>query len=146
MEHSESKRLVRNTLFSVLTRGSAIADLILLVLAARYLGDEKYGQLSFAFAVVFIFQFVADFGLKDLLIREIARKKEHTGQWIKRALSREAGLAVLTFVLVWITTVFLPIITEVQIVIWLLTFGMVIKMFKLHLRGVINAHERFDLE
>ena len=146
MEHSESKRLVRNTLFSVLTRGSAIADLILLVLAARYLGDEKYGQLSFAFAVVFIFQFVADFGLKDLLIREIARKKEHTRQWIKRALSIKAGLAVLTFVLVWITTLFLPMITEVQIVIWLLTFGMVIKMFKLLLRGVINAHERFDLE
>ncbi|MFA5374640.1 MAG: flippase [Dehalococcoidia bacterium] len=43
--------------------------------AARYLGPESFGVLSFAIAFTGLFSFVADFGLQPLTVREVSRNK-----------------------------------------------------------------------
>ena len=146
MSSWETIKLVRSTLFSVLARGSDVIFLFLLVLAARFLGDEQYGQFSFGFALVFIFEFAVDFGLKDLLVREISRKKDAGRWWVQKAIRTKITLAILTILCIGGLTVLLPLGSEMPMVIGLLTFAMVMKSFKVLFRSVIMAHERFDLD
>ncbi len=146
MNYSENIKLVRSTLFSALARGSDVVFLLLLVLAARFLGEEQYGQFSFGFALVFIFEFTVDFGLKDLLVREISREKDSGRWWVQKAIKTKITLAGLTILCIGGLTVLLPMGPEMPVVIGLLTFAMVMKSFKLLFRSVIMANERFDLD
>lgn len=146
MNSSENIKLLHSTLFSALARGSDVIFLLLLVLAARFLGEESYGQFSFAYALVFIFEFAVDFGLKDLLVREISRNKDAGRWWVQKAIKTKFTLASLTILCVGVLTVFLPVAHNMPVVIGLLTFAMVMKSFKLLFRSVIMANERFDLD
>jgi O-antigen/teichoic acid export membrane protein len=146
MNPSDKKQLITNTMFSFLARGSDAIFLLVLILAARYLGSEDYGKFSFAFAMVFIFEFVADFGLKELLIREIARKRDGTALLIGTAIKIKLFLIGFTILGIWLLTLVLPIAVEVRIVSHLLISALIFKSFKLLLRSAIMAHERFDLE
>lgn len=118
---------------------------MLLVSAAKFLGEEQYRQFSFGFALAFIFEFSVDFGLKDLLIREISREKDAGRWWVQKAIKTKITLASLTMLCIGGLTALLPVGPEVPVVIGLLTFAMV-KSFKLLFRSVIMAHERFDLD
>lgn len=70
----------RVTSNSILILSSEIIDrilrFVLVVFAARLLGDADYGKISFAIAFGSLFLVLADFGMHQLLIREIARRPE----------------------------------------------------------------------
>lgn len=51
-------------------------NFVLTLLLARYLGVEGFGHYSFVMAFVFVFQLIADAGLSNILIREIATHRE----------------------------------------------------------------------
>lgn len=51
-------------------------NFVLTLLLARYLGVESFGDYSFVMAFVFLFQLIADAGLSNILIREIATNRE----------------------------------------------------------------------
>lgn len=53
-----------------------------IVLSARYLGATGFGDLSYILAYVNMFQFIADFGLASIFIREVSRDKTHLGQFL----------------------------------------------------------------
>lgn len=142
----KNNRLLRNTFFSAVARGSDLVFLLLLILAARYLGDEHFGKFSFAFALVSILEFFADFGLKELLIREIAREKTAVKTFIGNSLTLKIFLSILTIILIAGVTFSLPIGTDVRVIIYILTLSMVLKSFKFIFRSLLIAYERFDLE
>ncbi|NIR51220.1 flippase [candidate division KSB1 bacterium] len=70
----------RVTSNSILVLSSEIIDrflrFVLVIFAARLLGDADYGKITFAIAFGALFLILADFGLHQLLIREIARTPE----------------------------------------------------------------------
>ncbi|NWG32634.1 MAG: oligosaccharide flippase family protein, partial [Rhodocyclaceae bacterium] len=51
-------------------------NFVLTLLLARYLGVEGFGNYSFVMAFVLVFQLIADAGLSNILIREIAVNRE----------------------------------------------------------------------
>lgn len=146
MNLSNKNKLVLNTMFSAISRGSEVIFLLLLIMAARYLGVDEFGKFSFALALTSMFIFTTDLGLKTLLIREIARDKNNTSTIVGNALILKAILSVLTATTILFLAKTMSISQEVRIVIYLLTFSMIFKSFKLLLKSVIIANERFKLE
>ena len=67
---SKDNSLISNVFFSAISWLSSLAYLLILILAARFLGDETYGQFAFAFAfsLIALLEFVANFGMKDYLV------------------------------------------------------------------------------
>lgn len=47
---------------------------------ARYLGPEQYGELNYVLAYITFFQAIALLGIDGIVVRDIARDKEQTGQ------------------------------------------------------------------
>jgi len=72
-----------------------ILRLVLVVYSARLLGDADYGRFAFALAFTSLFLILADGGIHQLLVREIARNPEKVGKYVRSALSIKLFLAVL---------------------------------------------------
>jgi len=65
------------------TLGQLFSGLLVLasiVVIARYLGTNGFGDYSYIIAFVNIFQFIADLGLATIFIREVSRDKTRLGQ------------------------------------------------------------------
>ena len=61
---------------------SKILAIITTAILARYLGPEEYGKYCFILSFAFIFIVIADFGLNDLIIRDIARNRSLAPQYL----------------------------------------------------------------
>lgn len=92
-----SQRVLKNTVFRV--SGYAIGAGLFFaatVLIARYLGAEGFGHFAFVMALVGIFQLVADMGVRNILIRDIARDREHFRRYLVVARTLLWGLSVIS--------------------------------------------------
>lgn len=139
-------RLVRNVLFSAVSWFSSLVFLLILVLAARYLGDVVYGRFTFAFAFVALFEVATDVGLRDYLVREVARARDETGRFLGTALFVKAALSAATLLVLVLGAGLVTPRDDVRLTIQLLALAMVCKSFKLVFRSILVAHERFRRE
>ena len=55
---------------------------LIVVWLARHFGPATYGQWAFALSFVALFAVLADFGFSTLTVREVARDKLKTAQYI----------------------------------------------------------------
>jgi len=80
---STVKRVTKNTAWLTIAEiaGKGVGFFIALIIA-RYLGPENYGYYAFAISFVTLFQVIVDFGLRPLLVREIARDTKQAGKYI----------------------------------------------------------------
>jgi O-antigen/teichoic acid export membrane protein len=138
--------MLSNVFFSTISWLSTFVFLVILILAARFLGDEVYGQFAFAFALVALFEITADLGMKDYLVREVARRRDETGRFLLHAATLKVVLCALTAGVLALLALSLDLKPEVRTAIYLLTAAMFCKSFKLTLRGILVAHELFRRE
>ncbi len=69
-------KVVKNTIFSLLARGTELgAGFITIILAARYLGIEAFGEYAFIRAMAFVITPLINFGTERILIRDISVDK-----------------------------------------------------------------------
>jgi len=77
----------KNTLFLSIGQFTQTAlAFILMPVAARYLGDDGFGQYNLATAIMYIISLVNDFGLNTLTTRENARDREQAAVLFGQAL------------------------------------------------------------
>jgi O-antigen/teichoic acid export membrane protein len=77
------KDIVRNSGFLFLNGiVTNILSFFALLYIARYLGPEKYGMYTFAFAFIYFFSFIPDMGIHQILVREAAKEPEKAGKLI----------------------------------------------------------------
>jgi O-antigen/teichoic acid export membrane protein len=76
----QSQRIAKNISVMVLAELVGFGlNFIITVLIARYLGLIGFGNYSFVIAFVGVFQMIADSGLNNILIREIAVNRDNLG-------------------------------------------------------------------
>ncbi|MFQ5706568.1 MAG: flippase [bacterium] len=95
---------------SVLVLSSEILDrlmrFILAVFAARLLGDADYGKFTFTIAFGALFLILADFGVHQLLIREIARKPDKVETLLGNGLTIKLVLSGFTALCIYVAAQF----------------------------------------
>lgn len=138
--------MVRNVLLSAVARASDAVLLLLLILAARQLGDERYGRFAFGLAFVGLFEVAADFGLRELVIREVGRDRSQARWFVAHAMTWKVVYAFFTTLLVGVIAWFLPVSPEQRAVIWILLAAAVFRSFRFFFRSVLVAHEAFGME
>jgi len=78
LEHTlrQNRRIVNNTFFSLVARFTELgAGVVTVVLAARYLGIEQFGEYAFIRAIVFVVGPLISFALPRIMIRDISINK-----------------------------------------------------------------------
>lgn len=80
------QRVLRNAAWGLISEGVGGALFFLaFVLTARHLGTFQFGIFSFVLAFVGVFQVVADFGLTNILVRDMARDPAHSEKMLGAA-------------------------------------------------------------
>jgi len=83
---------------------TALISFVLLIYLARFLGEADFGKYNFAFSFTNLFAIFADLGISQLLIREIARKKQLSEYYVNNAILLKILLSILTFIGIILTT------------------------------------------
>ncbi len=76
---------------------SRILQFVIMLVAARVLSKADFGTFNFALSLSFIAVILADVGINQYLIREIARQKELAKRYISNAISVKIALSLVTF-------------------------------------------------
>lgn len=125
---------------------SIISLFLLYILAARCLGDERFGVFSFALAFVSMFAIINDCGLRYVYVTKVSRERNLAELYLSNILPLQICLSALGFLLIFIVINLLSKRPESKIVIYLIAGAEILRFIKMLCRFVFRAYERFELE
>jgi len=114
------------------------------IYTARYLGAGGFGILSLALSIGAIFGVFVDMGLSTLIVRELARDKALSGKYIINSFLMKILLAVVTFVLVFLTVKIIGYDPLESLIIYLITISVIISSFYGLLNAIFQAEEKME--
>ena len=142
----ESERsLARNTLYSAISSASNVLLIVLVIAAARLLGDESFGQFSFALALASVFEMVIDLGLNTLTARNVARDRSLARVYLPNILGWKLILSVGAMGLLVLCANLLHQAPVARTAAYILGGAIVLRSFKGTAHAFFQAYERFDL-
>jgi O-antigen/teichoic acid export membrane protein len=137
--------LAKNTLYAAMSSASNGLLIVLVIIAARILGDTNFGYFSFALAVASVFEIVTDFGLNTFIVRSISRNRNLTHRYLPHILGWKLVLSALAITLLVLFTVFTHQPLEARVTTYILGGAIVLRSYKNTLCSLFQAYERFDL-
>ncbi len=93
------------------------------ILLARYLGVEQFGVYAFAISYVALLSVFVEFSLQQLVIRDVARNPDLAGYYFSNSLALKCVFFPAAVALIAITTKLLGYSREIQIVLYILSIG-----------------------
>ena len=136
--------LTRNFVYAAASSGSAVLLLAVLVLAGRVLGDEAFGQFSWAIALATIGESLMDWGLHQAAIRSVARDRESAGAVFRKSLAIKFVPSLVMVVVLTLIGRWAKSEPDVRAACALLAVSAVMRSYLLTIRGVLQGLERFD--
>ncbi|MGP8321446.1 MAG: flippase [Methanosarcinaceae archaeon] len=142
-----TKRVAKNTgvliLSSILSK---VMGLILIIYAARYLGDVNFGKYSFALAFTSIFMVLSNMGLRNLTVREVARDKELASKYLDNIFCIKLILSVITFGVIIIAINLMDYPYDTMMAVYIIGFTLILSSFSDFFNSIIRAFERMEYE
>jgi len=121
-------------------------NFLFFMFAARYLGTDDFGVLSYAIALSGIFAVIYEIGLDVFIAREVARNRDLTGKYISNLL----GLRFLTSALFFVSIFVFLVITRqpgiTRAAVYLMAISMILNHFTLMFFAALRAHEMVGYE
>ncbi len=146
---SLSQRVAKNTVVVFLGQAlSLLANLAVNVVLARHLGEDHFGSFSYALVLVSFFALFADFGMKPILVRELARRPEESETILGNAFLLKIILMSLTFALVWLVPLLTGVSSDLRILLWILAGNLLLSAKLITVRIVWESvfHIRLRME
>ncbi|RJP28988.1 MAG: flippase [Candidatus Omnitrophota bacterium] len=119
---------------------------ISMIIIARYLGVEGFGQISFALSFVWGFLFLADFGFVDLFVRDISKKREDINKYVGNILVLKTGIGLLNILAIFILALSLPFARQKIAVIMVLGVSVVLDSFVYFYRSIFRIRDKMEIE
>lgn len=120
--------------------------LALVVFSARLLGDTDYGKFTFALSFTSLFLILADGGVHQLMVREIARHPEKGESYLANGLSIKIVLSLLTvlcfYFFGWLTRK--P--DDVLLTVMIIGLSQICMSFSEFFTSVFRAHQKMGYE
>lgn len=105
---STGQTVIKNSIWLLLAEGINKGVLFLVwILIARNYRPEVYGIFGYVFSVMTLIAMVADFGLTNATIRELAKHHGETKSYFEKALALKFLLSVLAFLMMLAAAVFM---------------------------------------
>ncbi len=120
---------------------SKIFGFIYITYAARYLGADGFGIISFSLALAGIFSFCIDLGLSTLMIREISKNRALKDLFFRNVMMLKLISSPIVFFIILAITHILDYPINISLVIYIITLSTIINSFSLTITSVFQAFE-----
>ncbi len=135
---------------SALVLGGEIADrilrLLLVLMAPRILGDAAYGKFHFAIMYTNLFLILADFGIHQLIIRDISRDRSRSQKLASNGLTLKLILASATIGLIYLVTSFSGKPAADVNAVYFMGWAMIAGSFGEFFASVFRAHQKMGYD
>ncbi|MCK4734699.1 MAG: flippase [Methanophagales archaeon] len=141
------KAIAKNT--SVLAISNIITSILgvfLLIYTARYLGEVEFGKYRFAMSFTALFAIFANLGINNYIIREIARNKELTKEYLTNVSLIKLILSFIAFGLIVLTINLMDYPEDTTYAVYLFGIYMILTSFALTFRAIFQAFERMEYD
>lgn len=139
------KKIARNIGISGISQiFASILTFILLIFAARYLGEAQFGIYSFALAFTSLFIIFTDFGISQLIIREVARNKDKTNEYITNAQLIKIIFSFFTFGVIALVINLMRYPQDVINVVYIFAIYIILTSFAQAFMSIFQAYERIE--
>ncbi len=125
---------------------SYVLGFFTLVYTARYLGVGGFGTLSLALAFTGIFAVSMDLGLSTLAVREVARDKSITKDYVSNVTTLKILLSLFTFGLIFFTLQLFGYNHQTLQVIYLISIYTIFSTFSQMFYAIFQAHEKMEYQ
>lgn len=142
-----AQRILKN--IGILSVSQIISNILILfytIYIARYLGAEGFGILSFAIAMVGIFNILTDLGISTLTVRDVARNKSLGPKYLGNGLFIKVILAVASFGLIALTTNLLNNPPETVTVVYFIALSTIFGSISSFIFSIFQAHEKMEFQ
>ena len=117
------------------------------VLIARYLGIAGFGQFSFIISLIGLFAILTDFGLNELLIRDVAGQlNKLSRKYISNILSIKVILTIISFLFIISASLLISRAREIRIAVLVFGLCLIQDSFTIFFRSVFRLFERMEFE
>ncbi|MFH1508141.1 MAG: flippase [Candidatus Omnitrophota bacterium] len=135
-----SSLIIAQVLYKVIT-------FLMMIAIARYLGVDRFGQLSYALSFVWVFMFLSDFGLSELFIRDVAQDVKLKEKYINNIITLKIFLGVFIFgAIYFFATIFSLGRNAVSAAIIILGASVIFDSFMYFFRSIFRVEETMEYE
>ena len=139
------QRIAKNTgVLGISQVVTSILGFFLLIYIARYLGEAGFGKYSFAVSFTALFSIFANLGINQFIIRELARNKNLTNEYLTNVSLIKLILAFLAFGFIALTINLMDYPQDTTYAVYLFGIYMILTSFALTFRSIFQAFERME--
>lgn len=122
----------------------SIFSFILMIYIARYFGEAEFGVYSFAFSFSALFVVFADIGISQFIVRDIARNKKLTSEYLTNASLIKILLSFLTFGLFALVIELMNYPSNVVFIVYLFGIYTILSSFAELCLSIFQAYEQME--
>ncbi|MCO5381282.1 MAG: flippase [Methanosarcina barkeri] len=122
----------------------SVSGFLLVIYIARYLGKADFGKFNFALYFSTFFLIIADPGISSFIIREIARNKELTNEYVTNASLIKSILLLITFFTIVVSINLMGYPQDTKLIVYLFGTYTLLTSFSLTFRAVYQAFEKMQ--
>lgn len=123
-----------------------VVSFVVVILIARHFGPVIYGKLVFGLSFVGLFAVAMDFGFSYLVVREVARHKEKSSQYIDNIILIKFILSLIGLSLIAVVINLLGKEADVIRLVYFLGIYTVINTFTVFFYSIFRANEQMQYE
>jgi O-antigen/teichoic acid export membrane protein len=140
--HNKAKIIIKNATYLFFGRmATGLMSLLLMAVIARKLGVDKFGAYTLALTIAGFFGVASDFGSSYLTIREVARDKSKTGEYLLNGTIVKILLNVLFFFIFFVFVQYFYS-SNFRIAIYLACIASIFGIFAQFYISFFNAYEK----
>ena len=144
-EMNTVKTIAKNTgVLGISQVVTSILGFFLLIYIARYLGEVGFGKYSFAVSFTALFSIFANLGINQFIIRELARNKNLTNEYLTNVSLIKLLLSFLAFGFIVLTINLMDYPQDTTYAVYLFGIYTILTSFALTFRSIFQAFERME--
>lgn len=115
---------------------------VVYALIARFLGAYEFGQMSLTLTIFYLLQSLAPVGLKILLVRDVARNKERSGEYLVNGSLVALVSSFLALLLMGIFLFVMRYSNDTVLIIFIISLGLVPYSVSAVCEALLQSHEQ----
>lgn len=122
----------------------SVLGFVLMIHVARYLGEASFGRYNFALYFTAFFVIIADPGISNFIVREIARNKQLTDEYVTNACLIKSITSLVAFIIIVFSINLLNYPQDTKLLVYIFGIYTLLTSFSLTFRSVFQASEKMQ--
>ncbi|MBU0646595.1 flippase [Patescibacteria group bacterium] len=142
-----TQSVAKNTMYlTIATVSQRIIAFVYFLFVARIMKPENTGAYFLALSIIMIFMVISNFGIAQVVIREIAKNTESARSWLKHGLGLKIPLIILSIICANLAAYLLSYSSEVRVLVLLSSLTLTADALSVLFYGVLRGFQKLQYE